>query len=933
MTTTPGTRASIPAHVGADPPAADQPARLRLLAGRTGSSALAIWILTRAALFATLAFGEELVTRDVHYYASSLRALFHGGSITTTLREYPLPVLAIMLPQYLASAMTVAAFVALFAASMLLVDGAFALVLWRAAGREGSAALTFWLWWIPAVGPLAFYRFDLVPAALAGIAVLAAVRRPAWSGAATAAGVALKLWPVLLLPAVLARRAGRGAALRWFAITGGAVAAGCVIVGGWSRLLSPLSWQSGRGLQVESVAALPLMLGRAIHHGPWRVRVSRFQSTEVFGPGTHGLLLASTVATALALAVLLRLWLSAFRRPALPVETIGWLVLTTSLLVIVSGKTLSPQYLLWLGGPLAVLILRAPRDVFVRRAAAGVLVACALTQLEYPLLYTYLINTGPSTFALTLLLAVRDGVLVWVTWLATRQSWRLTGAPELHAVRLVRRLAGTARAHLAISVVTAGCCVFYLAHSLGLQAAYLSNGYDLGIFDQAERAYAHLQAPMVPIKGAGYNIWGDHFHPIITLLAPFYRVWDNPGVLLVSQALLTAASIPVVYRFARRRAGAAISVIISAAYGAGWPLQALIDFDFHEIAFATPIAALAIDALDRRDDRKLLLWCALLLLVREDMGLLVALFGVLRLLQRRGNRRVVVALVLSGVGTYLLTTSLIIPQFADGHGFAYGNQFSALGSSVPAAAIGIFTHPWHAVAVFFTPWVKARTLGLLLVPLALLPLRSPYALLALPLLAERFFNSRQNLWQAIFHYNALPWLILVMAMIDGGQRFGLFAPGRRAKVLRRALAALLILTPAALVVIGPRLHVVPITQVHKKHPLFDNAWRRSAEATVAFLPRNVCVMADNNLVPHLTARDYTSVPQADTTQPDFYALDLSAKDTGGNPPAPKPLPVYADAVGRGFHVVFRSGPFVILRSADYTGPSSVCRPLGPGKSG
>ena len=190
------------------------------------------------------------------------------------------------------------------------------------------------------------------------------------------------------------------------------------------------------------------------------------------------------------------------------------------------------------------------------------------------------------------------------------------------------------RSRVGIGVLTCGALVFYLWHSLGDQAGYLTTGYDLGIFDQAVRAYSHFQAPIVPLKGANYNIFGDHFHPIIVVLAPLYWFWDNPDMLLIAQAVLIAASIPVVYRFTRRRASERMSLLIAAAYAFGWPVQGLIDFDFHEIAFATPLTALAIDALDRRDDRRLLLWCGLLLLVREDMGLLVALFGLLRLAQR-----------------------------------------------------------------------------------------------------------------------------------------------------------------------------------------------------------------------------------------------------------------------------------------------------------
>jgi uncharacterized membrane protein len=495
-----------------------------------------------------------------------------------------------------------------------------------------------------------------------------------------------------------------------------------------------------------------------------------------------------------------------------------------------------------------------------------------------------------------------------------------------------RTLKAAVRSRVGIGVLTLGALVFYLWHSLGDQAGYLTTGYDLGIFDQALRAYAHFQAPIVPLKGVDYNIFGDHFHPIIVVLAPLYWLWDNPDMLLIAQAVLIASSIPVVYRFVRRRASEGMSLLITAAYAFGWPVQGLIDFDFHEIAFATPFTALAIDALDRRDDRRLLLWCGLLLLVREDMGLLVALFGVLRLAQRRRPRWPVVAMLVGGFAMYVLTTSLIIPHFAEGHGFAYGNQFSSLGDSVPAAILNIVSQPWHAVHVFFTPTAKAHTLAFLVVPLALLCFRSRYALLALPLLAERFFNSRHNLWTETFHYNALPWLILVLAMTDGADRLGLFDADRRAVLLRRALGVLLVATPLVLIFLGDRVKVLPINQLRNSYAHQPHGWLRSANDVVRWLPDNVCVAADNHLVPHLTERDYTSVPQADTPNPDFYALDMFAPDTGGNPPAPKPNAVYAQAITDGYHVAFRSGTFVVLQSPDYAGPSSDCEPLGPGKS-
>ena len=71
---------------------------------------------------------------------------------------------------------------------------------------------------------------------------------------------------------------------------------------------------------------------------------------------------------------------------------------------------------------------------------------------------------------------------------------------------------------------------------------YLTTGFDLGIFDQVVHAYSRFEAPIVPLKAPGYNLLGDHFHPILVLWAPLYWIWEDPRMLLLAQELLLALS-------------------------------------------------------------------------------------------------------------------------------------------------------------------------------------------------------------------------------------------------------------------------------------------------------------------------------------------------------------------------------------------------------
>jgi uncharacterized membrane protein len=515
-------------------------------------------------------------------------------------------------------------------------------------------------------------------------------------------------------------------------------------------------------------------------------------------------------------------------------------------------------------------------------------------------------------------------------------------------LRTVKSLPRTATAslvrHRRISVITVAALALYLLISLTRHRSYLTDGYDLGIFDQVVRAYAHFKAPISPLKGQGYNIYGDHFHPIIALLAPLYWIWDNPCSLLIGQSVVMAVAIPVVYRFTRRRTSEPMALVISATFAVGWPVLSLVDFDFHEIAFATPLMALAIDALDRRDDRRLLLWSGLLLLVREDMGVLVGLLGLFVLFRggraglraRLANPRSAsapAALVVAGITAYKITTGLVLPAFAPNHKFAYW-QYDSLGHNLPDAVFGILTRPWHAVDLFFTPELKTQTLCYFLLPLLLLPLRSPYALLSLPIFAERFFNSRESkeyLWSTHWQYNALPWLILMLAAVDGAARFGLFRSGRGPEICRRVFAVWLLVVPVFLALWSNGATPRPPNPIRR---LTGSAWDttdrlKSQRAAAAFVPSDVCVEADDRIVPHLTSRAYASLPGMQDGTADFVVLDLSEDNVGNFGPSPQKIE--QDDLAAGYTEVFRQGTMLVLRSPHYRGPSTECKPLGRGR--
>nr|WP_310942087.1 DUF2079 domain-containing protein [Streptomyces sp. gCLA4] len=299
--------------------------------------------------------------------------------------------------------------------------------------------------------------------------------------------------------------------------------------------------------------------------------------------------------------------------------------------------------------------------------------------------------------------------------------------------------------------VAAGLFLVYLVLSVGRFRRMDWASWDLGIFEQAIRAYAHLQEPVADLKGPGANILGDHFSPIIALVAPVYRVFPGPVTLLVVQAALFALSAVPVTRAAGRLLGRARGIAVGVAYGLSWGIQRAVEFDFHEIAFAVPLLAFALEAVLARRWRAALLWGLPLILVKEDLGFTLAALAVVVAWRCRTTDRhtagTALGIAAAACVFAVLVFTVFIPAFAtDGYGY------------------------WHKIeggGPFAGAGTKLATLGWVLIPTSgLLALRSPLLLVAAPTLGWRFLSGDDHYWSTDWHYSAVLMPVVALALVD-----------------------------------------------------------------------------------------------------------------------------------------------------------------------
>ena len=378
-------------------------------------------------------------------------------------------------------------------------------------------------------------------------------------------------------------------------------------------------------------------------------------------------------------------------------------------------------------------------------------------------------------------------------------------------------------------ILAAAVMALYTYYSLQQMKHWVTPSWDLAIFTQMAQAYSHFSVPIVPIKGPDFNLWGDHFHPILVLLGPVYALFPSPTTLLVVQNAMVAFASFAIVRFTQRAFALAqkaedaqksepaqnakpvkyqgvIPTITGLLLGAGFALsfgvQQAIAAQFHEVAFAVPLLAMSLGYLvlasrvsgtERARYLAYACWWSLpIAFVKEDMGITVAAIGLIIFIRS---------------GWLSTAVDILMPRLSAGTPAPMRTRMQQLYSSwarTPAVAEstmviiwGVF---WSAVAIYvILPYfnsggnfdyadkvnfsaalgdpfgsvlqmlgnnTKLATLGLLLMTGALLWVISPLAAIALPTLAWRLLSTMESYWASTWHYSLVLMPVVFLALLD-----------------------------------------------------------------------------------------------------------------------------------------------------------------------
>lgn len=377
--------------------------------------------------------------------------------------------------------------------------------------------------------------------------------------------------------------------------------------------------------------------------------------------------------------------------------------------------------------------------------------------------------------------------------------------------------------------------------------AFETGRFDLGNMVQAVWSTAHGDVlGITTLNGTQTVRLAAHVDPLLALFAPLWLVWPSPSLLLTVQALAVAlGALPVAWLARKHLGDERAAVGFALAYLLYPATQWLTLSEFHAVALACPLLLYAFWYLDEDRLAPFSLCAVAAAATKEEVPLVVAGMGVWYALARR---RPLVGAVVTGAGIAWTATAvgLVIPHFNDGAEASFYGRYAEVGGSAGEIARTFATDPLTIVRVAFDQ--RGLTyLARLLVPLALLPLGAPLALLpAVPELSLNLLSSTPTQTSIHFHYTAAQTPILFAAAVFAAKR-----------IRDRSVATVLVVIAiASNYVLGaiPLWATFPGGQDLQAASFDVSRHDRIAQRALALIPEGAVVTASNSLGAHLSAR-------------------------------------------------------------------------------
>jgi uncharacterized membrane protein len=334
-------------------------------------------------------------------------------------------------------------------------------------------------------------------------------------------------------------------------------------------------------------------------------------------------------------------------------------------------------------------------------------------------------------------------------------------------------------------------------------------GLDLGIYDQVVWNTAHGRLFAYSFNPYSYLV--DHREWFVLLLAPLYWVAAHPLTLLVVQTVVIASGAVPLYLLARQvfrdvPYGSRVAFAAALVYLAHPSVQLMNLFEFHMLPWVMPLCFWLWLCIAQRQWKRMWVVLVLLLLVREDVGLMAVGVGVLSMVTQRAARwkgLVIVGVSLLWFALMVVVGSVLSPEGTEKF-FVF---YDWLGNTPTEIVQTIVQHPLRFLSVLLD-YDHTVIIVFLLMDVAFLAALAPRYLLPATMPLLLYLSLNQSMLAPVMktHYAAVlvPWFMIAALH------------GYRSLAARKWFMRIGLHTASALVV-----GIVVLSQWMSRGPLWD----------------------------------------------------------------------------------------------------------------
>lgn len=286
-------------------------------------------------------------------------------------------------------------------------------------------------------------------------------------------------------------------------------------------------------------------------------------------------------------------------------------------------------------------------------------------------------------------------------------------------------------------------------------------GFDFAIFMQAIANTVRGDFLYSSIKG-GICLLGDHFSPILALLAAPYAIWQDPKIILLIQAAAVASCVFPIYRIAHERLqNSTLAMIFAAAFVFYLPTINAVRFEFHPELLVMPVLLWAFHALLHGRLWRASLLLFLSLLSKENAALITFAFGLYALIAvPKAKGFGVFWMIFSYLYFYVITTHVMPLMSGQEYFYLRGNY----GAWKEQGLGAFFSHVLRPASGSYLIKIFA--------PLGFLSfLGGPTLLLTFPMLLQNLIARNESAISIFFQYTVFLTPFVFVSAIEGAKRW------------------------------------------------------------------------------------------------------------------------------------------------------------------